>query len=252
MGGVRRRAACRAPGMPAAITSACSGGVAGSLGAGDHEGGRRDRGEPHAQVHVADRGAAGRVAARAAGRAASRRSARTVSGSAAGVNQRPSWASATAPVPPASTVAIRSSHISGGPSRADVQQSTSRSTRSGAAAASAIAVMPPSDTPARLARPTPRWSSRPSRSRASPSIVHSPSGTGERAVPARVVADDAEALGERGHLRLPHRHVGAERVAEHHDRRVLGPVAAVGEVGHGSSRSARASARSTNADVAPR
>ena len=105
---------------------------------------------------------------------------------------------------------MRSRHSSGGPSRDDVQHSTSRSTRSGAAAASAIAVMPPSETPARLARPIPSVVEQAEQVARQPVDRALAGGDGRRAVPAGVVADDAEALGEGGQLRVPHRHVGAQ------------------------------------------
>ena len=64
------------------------------------------------------------------------------------MNQRASTASAIAPTPSARTVAARSIQPSRGPSWADVQHRTSRSTRSGACAATHMLIIPPIDKPA--------------------------------------------------------------------------------------------------------
>ena len=64
-----------------------------------------------------------------------------------GVNQRPTTASATTPTPSARTTRARSCHGAGSPKRADVQARTSRSTRSGALAASCRQTAPPRDSP---------------------------------------------------------------------------------------------------------
>ena len=96
-----------------------------------------------------------------------------------GVNQRPSTASAIAPTPSARTVAARSIQLSRGPSCADVQHRTSRSTRSGACAATHMLIIPPIDSPHSDARSIPSRSRSASKSPPRSAIEYGPGGTGE-------------------------------------------------------------------------
>ena len=117
--------------------------------------------------------------------------------------------------------------------------------RSGALIASHIAVMPPSERPAKCARSMLEVVEQLDDVAAD---VVDRVRAGRRlgaAVAARVVADEPEALGERARLRVPHLQRRAERVREDEHGRVLG-------AGDGVERDHRfSSARSTRAAAAP-
>ncbi len=83
------------------------------------------------------------------------------------------------------------------------------------------------DSPQKCVRSIPSASHSATTSPPSWSIVYRPGGRGGLAVAAAVVAQDAEVASQFGHLRVPHRQVGAQRVAEGQPGRVLGAVDAV-------------------------
>ena len=87
---------------------------------------------------------------------------------------------------------------------AEVQQSTSRSMRSGAFAPSHMPVMPPIETPQSEARSISSRSISSSTSPPSSAKSYGPGVAGEPAVTALVVAEHPEAGGERRVLRRPH------------------------------------------------
>ena len=144
------------------------------------------------------------------------------------MNQRPTTTSAIASIPSVRTIARALVSIpAGGPRYADVQERTSRSTRSGAASASAIPTIPPSETPQSETRSSLELVEE--REQTVRERLHRARQLGERrrAVAGMVVREDAEVLGERGELPLPQLLGRAERVGQHEDRRAVGAVEAV-------------------------
>ena len=218
----------RAPGIASAIAWPCMvGGVAGSSAPAITSVGALIAPSAGAQVDVARSPRSSRRSPRPAWRAASRRSRSTARGRRsrnAGVNQRSSDARRRSPACPRADACARArASLARRPSSAEVQQSTSRSMRSGASIASHIAIMPPSESPhERDALEPEAVEQREQRRRRGRR-----SSTGRRA-PARR-RGRAGRSGARGSARrapaacVPHLERGAERVEQHERRRVGGP-----------------------------
>ena len=119
---------------------------------------RRDRGQRGAQVHALDRAAARRVALRIGGEQHRPQPRLRLGMGVANAGGEPALDDRVRDDlgrPRGPHLAARSAHADAGGMCADVQQSTSRSTRSGAFAPSHIATIPPSETPPNEARSTP-------------------------------------------------------------------------------------------------
>ncbi len=136
------------------------------------------------------------------------------------VTQRRATRSATASIPERRTSAARCAHASGGPRRAEVQPTTSRSTRPGAWAASQMRAHPPDRDPAQ------GRACRIERVEQVDEVVPEVRdlvwpGDGRRAtVAAQVESDNPVLATERLHERSPDRHGAPERVDEHDERPV--------------------------------
>ena len=120
--------------------------------------------------------------------------------------------------------------------RAAPRCSRARAARSGPgrSLATHIAVMPPSDSPQNETRSISSRSSSASRSPPRSAIEYGPGGHRRVAVPALVVAQQAEALGQRAGLVVPHAEARPERV-EQDERRAVALDAVVHLDGHPTS-----------------
>ena len=159
------------------------GGVAGSSAPAIGERGRGDRRQVGAQVHGRDGLAAPGVPLGRGGgddRLAGGPDVGVRPPRYAGVNQRATTASATAPVPPARTVAARSVQALGGPAGRPCTARPAGRRGRGRGRASRMPVIPPSERPTKCARSTPSRSSS-----ATTSSARSSMRTGRRAPASR-------------------------------------------------------------------
>ena len=188
---------------------------------GDDERRRGDRGEGGPQVHRGDRVAAARVALRgdAVQRGNERGRDRGSAASKAGVNQRPTTCSEIGPMPVAAhrprPGPPRAARAAGGPTcstaerRDPVRRVRGQPHADHAAERHAVV--------RRVSTPKPSSSaSTPRRGRR---CVYGPGGAGEPPWPGARTAAAGSARPSAGELRVPQIPGGAERVAEHQDRR---------------------------------